>query len=318
MSARTDARGTGTDWTGGYFMGFRIAGYFALGLILIGGVVMAAEQGVTVTGFSGQGVIQDSDGAVSELANGATLSQGDSVSLGTGAMLSLEFADGATMVVTGPARFGLELVADYARTIRLYEGTISRLNVKDVTTGIVTPGGAFAASQNGAVFARAEPGPGGQMRTTFTLREGAAKSGIRGGDVQVMSLGAPVVFDLEVPGAAPSPATTAPAAGDGKVIELGMHDITYYPLGGVTVEKTADGGRKFTSTVAEGEYAMVVIDDDTTLYLAAGESAVLGPDGFVSRSDGVVHVYQPLSISSFFFDPVRDPAGSSFTGNAIK
>jgi hypothetical protein len=290
----------------------------ALGLLLLSGVVTAAEEGVTVAGFSGKGVVQGSDGTVSALSAGGTLSQGDIVSLGTGSLLSLEFADGAVMVVTGPARVGLELIADYARTIKLYEGTISQLNVKEVTTGIVTPGGAFVAAQNGTVFARAEPGSDGQMRTLFTLREGVAKTGIRGGDVQVMSMGSPVVYDLEVPGAAPSPRNTPPSPGDGKVIELGMHDITYFPAGGVTVETTADGGRKFTSTVPEGDYAMVVIDDDTTLYLAPGESAVLGSDGFVGKADGVVHVYSPLSITAFIFDPVRDPAGSSFTGNAIK
>jgi hypothetical protein len=222
------------------------------------------------------------------------------------------------MDVTGPARFEFELVADYARTVILHEGTIDRLDVKEVTTGIVTPGGAFAAAQNGSVFAQAEPGQGGQMRTTFKLLGGTAKTGVRGGSVQVMTMDSPVVFDLEVPGSAPSPRSEPPVPGDGKVIQLGIHDITVYPPSGVAVEETAGGGRKFTSMVAEGDYAMVVIDDDTTLYLAPGETAVLGSDGFVQKSDGVVHLYQPLSVSAFWYDPVRDPAGSSFTGNAIR
>lgn len=299
-------------------MGFRIAGYLALGLLLIGGVVFAAEEGVKVTGFTGKGVVQGSDMTVSELENGATLSQGDTVSLGTGAMMTLEFADGSVAAIVGPARFGLDLVADYARTIHLYEGTITRLEVKEVTTGIVTPGGAFVAAQNGAVFARAEPGSGDQMRTTFKLIHGSAKTGIRGGSVQVMTMQSPVVFDLEVPGTAPTPRGAPPARGDGKMIELGLHDITYYPAGGVTIEETADGGRKFTSTVPEGDYAMVIVDEDTTLYLGRGETALLSGDGFIVRSSGVVHLYAPLSITAFWYDPVRDPAGSSFTGNAIK
>jgi hypothetical protein len=299
-------------------MGFRNAGFLALGLLLIGGVVFAAEEGVKVSGFTGKGVVQGSDMAVSELVRGSTLSQGDIVSIATGAMMTLEFADGSVAAIVGPARFGLDLVADYARTIQLYEGTITRLEVKEVTTGIVTPGGAFVAAQNGAVFARAEPGASGQMRTTFKLIHGSAKSGIRGGDVQVMNMNSPVVFDMEVPGAAPSPRGTPPARGDGKAIQLGLHEITYYPSGGVTVETTADGGRTFTSTVPEGDYAMVIVDDDTTLYLGRGEAAFLSGDGFIVRSEGVVHIYAPLSITAFWYDPVRDPAGSSFTGNAIK
>jgi hypothetical protein len=63
---------------------------------------------------------------------------------------------------------------------------------------------------------------------------------------------------------------------------------------------------------------MVIVDDDTTLYLGRGEAAFLSGDGFIVRSEGVVHIYAPLSITAFWYDPVRDPAGSSFTGNAIK
>jgi hypothetical protein len=290
--------------------------YVALAVVLVGGLVLAAEEGVKVTGFTGTGVVQSSDGTVLSLADGATLSQGDTVSLGTGGTLTLEFADGSVMEVAGPARIGLELVADYARTVRLHEGTINRLEVKEVTTGIVSPGGAFVAAQFGTVFARAEPGADGQMRTMFNLLEGTAKTGIKGGDVSVMSVGKPVVFDLEVPGPATTPRQVP--AGDGEVIELGMHEITYYPPGGVGVETTADGGKVFTCTAPEGEYAMVVIDEDTTFYLASGESVSFGPDGSVEKSNGTVHLYSPLTVSSFFFDPVKDPAGSSFTGNAVK
>ena len=298
-------------------MRFRITRYVALAVLLVGGVVLAAEEGVMVTSFTGQGVIESADGAVLPLVEASTLSQGDTVSIGSGSTMTLTFADGSTMEVSGPARIELELVADYARTVRLHEGTITRLEVKEVTTGIVTPGGAFVAAQFGTVFARAEPGPDGQMRTTFNLIEGTAKTGIKGGDASVLAMGKPVVYDLRMQGASTTPrGPTQP--GDGRVVELGMHNITYYPPAAVGVETTADGGKVFTSTAPEGEYAMVVIDEDTTFYLASGESVSFGPDGSVGRSDGSVHMYSPLSVSSFFFDPVRDPAGSSFTGNAVR
>lgn len=302
-------------------MRFRIARYVAVGLLLIGGVVLAADQGVRVTSFSGKGVVQPGGaGAAEALLEGATLSQGDVVNVGTGATISLEFADGAVMDVTGPARFALELVADYARTIRLYEGTINRLAVKEITTGIVTPGGAFAVTQNGTLFARAEPASAsGRVRSTFKLFEGAtAKSGIKGNGVSVMTTAKPVVYDLDIPGSAPAPRTAPRRAVVGEKIELGIHDIEYFPKGGMRVEMTAGGGRKFTSTASEGEYSMVVIDEDTTFYLAAGESVTFGSDGMVLSHNGVVHVYSPLSRSAFYYDPVRDPAGSSFTGSAVK
>jgi len=270
-----------------------------------------------VTSFSGKGVIESGDGAVLPLAAGSTLSQGDVVSVGSDSTLTLTFADGSTMEVTGPARFGLELVADYARTVRLYEGTINRLEVKEVTTGIVTPGGAFVAAQFGTVFARAEPSPDGRMRTMFNLIDGTAKTGIKGDGATVLTMGKPVVYDLEIAREGTTPSAPAPGA-EGEVIELGMHNITYYPPASVGIETTADGGKTFTCTAPDGEYAMVVIDDDTTFYLASGESVSFGPDGSVENSNGTVHLYSPLSVSSFFFDPVRDPAGSSFTGNLVK
>jgi hypothetical protein len=127
-----------------------------------------------------------------------------------------------------------------------------------------------------------------------------------------------MVFDVEVPGAAPSPDSNVPTVGAGKTIRLGMHDITYYPPENVSVETSPDGGTTMRNTGPEGEYAMVTIDEDTTFYLASGESVVFGPEGAVIRTDGVVHLEAPLSVTSFYFDPVKDPAGSSFTGNAIK
>jgi hypothetical protein len=302
-------------------MRFRTARYVALGLFLIGSAVLAAEEGVKVASFSGKGVWQSGEeGPVEVLMEGATLSQGDTVSIGSGSNITLEFADGALMDVTGPSRLTLELVADYARTVRLTEGTVNRLVVKEVTTGIVTPGGAFAVTQNGTIFARAERGgTDGSVRSTFKLFEGdTAKTGIKGGAVSIMTTDKPVVFDLAGPRPTPTVVAAPRPSGDGPKIELGIHDIEYFPAGGVTVEVTPGGGRKLTSTAPEGEYSIIIIDEDTTFYLAAGESVSFNANGAVENHNGVVHVYAPLSITAFWFDPVRDPAGSSFTGNAIK
>ncbi len=110
----------------------------------------------------------------------------------------------------------------------------------------------------------------------------------------------------------------SPFVTEGSYLVLPDTFIEYFPKGGMRVEMTAGGGRKFTSTASEGEYSMVVIDEDTTFYLAAGESVTFGSDGMVLSHNGVVHVYSPLSRSAFYYDPVRDPAGSSFTGSAVK
>ena len=76
---------------------------------------------------------------------------------------------------------------------------------------------------------------------------------------------------------------------------------------------TAEAARAFCLRLVEATSHLAAAFKPNAAFFEA-----FGPDGFAIRSTGVVHVQAPLSVTAFWFDPVRDPAGSSFTGNAIR
>lgn len=286
----------------------------ALVLLLLAGSTVA-EGAVNVVAFEGAG-LSETPGVPggTPLGVGAALAQGDTVVIGTGSTLTLEFDDGSQIDVVGPARFVLSLVSSYARTIDLLEGTIERAVIGDITTGIRTPGGPFLALRNSTGRATVTPLAGDQVQAVFELLEGSdAKVGREGGTAYSIDIGQPESF---VSSLTPASGGEGSTSGEGGEYKVGPHTIEVDPEGGFLVEPQPDGGLKITSTVPEGEFGMVTIDGKTRIFMARGETVQFSGAGMVVGTTGIVHVTSDLAVepSQNFDDPVGDPADSSFTG----
>lgn len=163
-------------------------------LLLAAGFSLSAESLARVEYVEGDVLrYSASDGATMAAGIGDTLGQGDGLILADRATASVFFDDGSRLDLSGPTHVRFRLIADYARTVELLYGTINRLRVDGVTTGVITPADVFAVVTTGDLFMRAEMTSEPQ-RTTIWLREG--QNGVCGqaSRSQPLVVGKPVVF----------------------------------------------------------------------------------------------------------------------------
>ena len=284
-------------------------------ILLAGGLTVAADQSAKVTAVSGKAtVLAGGMGAPKSLKKDDALRQGDVVDVAAGGKLTLAFGDGTTMDVAGPASFALKLVADFARTIELRSGSINRLAVKAVTTGVTTPLDAFVAVQNGVVSVKLDA-VGGKKRATFKLWEGATAKVFDGSRTRVLGVDRPIVVERAAGPVAPAGVAAAPVVrGESVLLTFGVHEVEINPKGYFNIQPTSGGGAIITSTAPEGEFGMVTIDKETTFYLAKDEAIEIDGDGKVVRHTGIVHVYAALDVRGIYDEAVADPSDSSPTG----
>lgn len=289
---------------------------FALAIFLVCGLA-TAEAGVSVVAFDGAGISETpGETGATPVAVGAELAQGDTVTIGTGATMTIRFDDGSVIDFVGPAQFTLSLDSEFARTIDLITGTIERAVIGDIPTGIRTPGGPFLALENSTGRATVTMLEDDQVQAVFELLAGDnGKVGREGGVAYSIDVGQPETF---VSSLTPIP---GPAGGDASSPEegeyqIGPHTIVVEPSDQFDIQPTPDGGMKIISNVPEGEFGVVTIDGQTKIFLANGESVEFDGSGVVTENTGIVHVISDMSIirRANFDDPIGDPADSSFTG----
>jgi hypothetical protein len=289
-------------------MRFRIGLVAAAALVLTIGLAHSAVENATVTAASGDITVVPGG---KTLAAGDQVNQGDTITLGAGANMTVTFADGATMDVVGPASFRMTTIEDVARTVDLIYGSVNRLEAKDVVIGIRTPYDSFVAAQNSTIAASVSASPDG-AKITYFLLEGENAKVVDGQQLTVMSKDSPVVVNRPKEGGA----TPLPGAGESAKLELGSHLVEVFPKDGFGFEQLPGGGVKITRT-GEG-FGLVNVDENTSFYLAPGDYVQFDASGNVTAHNGIVHVYAPLDYMGLYDEPIKGPASASFTGTKTK
>jgi hypothetical protein len=294
-----------------------------LSLVALGGLALGAAAAATVASAEGAVTVQTGVEEPRELAAGDSIEEGDVVTLSDGARLSIAFAAGGEMDVTGPARIEAVLLEPYARTIMLHHGIVNRVQPgvrqpdnKPVVIGVDTSFGPFISVQEGEAYAEVDSDDA-MDRVVFKVFDGMAKVSDRvTGKIEIVDSEKPVIIERErvSPGPQPVMEPQPTLTGGAKVINLGGHAIYMRPGDGARIEPLSGGGVRITSIVGSGEFLVVIIDGDQTLYLATDDFVEFDENGKIVRLDGISHVYAALDLRGIYDEAVADPSDASFTG----
>ncbi len=163
-------------------------------VLLASGLSLSAESVVRLEVLSGDVVwYSTEEGTTRPAVAGDTLAPGDGLVLSERATATVFFEDGSRLDASGPCHVRFLVIGEHARTVELFYGTINRLRVGDVPTGIVTPADVYAVVRNGDLFMRAEMQIEPQ-RTTVWLREGQDARCGHGARCETLVVNNPRVF----------------------------------------------------------------------------------------------------------------------------
>jgi hypothetical protein len=283
-----------------------------LSILLVTGLAVSATEVATVGAVTGNVTVDPGGNA---LAVGDEMSQGDTITLGAGDQITVTFADGATMEVSGPASFRLTELYDTARTIDLMYGTVNRLVANDIVMGIRTPLDSFVAARNSTVFVGISETPE-RTSVTYMLIEGEDAKVVDAGVVKVLTQGTPIEVEMVMVEETEPVEPPPPGSSDTAELSVGGHQLFVSPKDGFTVEELPGGGIRLTR-IGEG-VGMVVVDGETAFYLFPGEYVQFDAAGNASGHTGIVHIYAPLNRQGIYDEPISSPASASFTGTKVK
>jgi len=294
-------------------MRMRAGTVIVLSVLIGAGFALSAARTAELTILEGTGtVVSAATGTETALEPGATFGEGDAITLDEGARASVTFEDGAVMDVTGPASLRLTELTEYARTIDLEWGTINQFAVQDVTTGVNTPYDSFVAVQDGTVMVKIDT-MDDRDQVTYKLYEGDDAKVVDGRSVLPLGTDRPIVVD-RLRSAGMGPDEGMPGDAGSRVLEIGGHTIELIPGNAFAVEPTGTGGTLVTCTIGGRGFGTVVVDGDSTFYLADGDSIMFDASGNIVKHDGIVHVYAALDIRGIYDEAIADPADSSPIG----
>ena len=303
--------------------GLRRALAATLGLILA--VSIAAAGAVEVAkprSPSGTSVLTR-NGQVADVGSSTQFQEGDIVRVPSDGRLTVEFADGASLTLIGPAALRFGQMDQNGRRVVLGSGVISEAVVRGVALEIQAPDpyDTSFVLQNSRGFARVNPGDS----VVFQKYEGNFAKVWRGGKYSELG---EVAWSLNVrdgtvaSGLKRSPASAGSAAGrndplkeeqlenDMVRVHLGLKTITFRPASCFKRQRTAEGGFLLTYQCEDG-FGSVIIGRDTTLFVANGQSVEFDANGDVIRFDGISHIYHPLTDPVFYDEPIENAADAS-------
>jgi len=302
-----------------------------LGLWAGGATVVAAPAEVAKTRSPAGTSTFTRDGKTADIGPTTELRQLDVVRVPDNGRLTIEYADKSTVTLVGPATVGLGEMSEEGRRMMLHSGVVSEAKVKGTALEIQAPdpNNASLVLQDASGFARVNPGD----KIVFQKIAGAyAKAWKDGKDSDlgesqwVMNIrsgaAASAIPQTQPASAAPAGAAADPNKpksfvemkmdGDRAVITNGVKPIVFYPASAFTRERTSDGqGFRVTFTGPEGDYGVVEIGRETTMFVASGEYVEFDASGNVVRSNGISYHYHPLFDALHNVDPVRDGTDAS-------
>ena len=232
------------------------------------------------------------------------------------ARATLEFSDGSTVQIVGPAVVQIVDANAAGRRIQLVDGVISEARVRGIALEVQTPYDASFVLQNATGFARVV----GRERVTFQRRDGEY--------ARVHSAG--VAYDLKTTPWSLNlrqPSTTAPAQPSQAVqrapeFVMMPHDRASTMLGGrvIVIEPASQfkrtdlpGGDLRLCYQGKDGFGVVYVGTDTVLFLAPRECVEFDPFGNVIAFEGISHMYHPLSEELPYEESVENAADVSIS-----
>lgn len=303
--------------------GLRRALAAALGLFLAVSVATAgAVEVAKPRSPSGTSVLTRNGKAV-DVGSATQFQEGDILRVPSDGRLTVEFADGASITLIGPAALRFGQMDEKGRRVVLGSGVISEAVVRGVALEIQAPDpyDTSYVMQNARGFARVNPGDS----VVFQKYEGHYAKVWRGGkdtDLGETAWSLNVRDGTIASGLKRSPASAGSVAGrndplkeeqlenDMVRVRLGLKTITFRPASNFKRQRTQDGGFILTF-VGEDGFGTVIIGRDTTLFVSNGQSVEFDSNGDVIRFDGISHIYHPLTDPIFYDEPIENAADAS-------
>jgi hypothetical protein len=270
------------------------------------------------------------DGKTTDVGTSTQFQEKDVVRVPADGRLTIEFADASSVSLVGPATVNLAEMSEKGRRLVLHSGVIAEAVVRGVAMEIQapSPNDASLVLQNARGAARVNPGD----KIVFHKLEGKYAKVWRAN--KDSDLGeTPWLLNVRS-GSASEAAPSRPAAGaeaaaagaasgkkapfveksmshDRAVITNGVKSIVFHPASAFTRERTQDGGFKLTMQGDDGEWGVVEIGLETTMFVGQGQTVEFDSDGRVTRFSGVSHGYRPLMGAIYHADPIQDASDAS-------
>jgi hypothetical protein len=282
----------------------RVAWGLVVGVLLAAGLALAGvAETAKAKSVTGTPVVVRA-GQTSNVGSTTQFQAGDVLRVPADESVTVEFSDGASVTLVGPAVLLFGPMEPTGRRVVLVSGAISKADVRGVALEIQAPQpiDASLVLQNAVGFARVAPGD----RVVFQKLSGSLAKVWRGG--VALDLGDRAwqlnlrdnTTSLPMTGAAAAGAAVAGQAGETVTFKLGQREISYTPAGSFT--KTSDPATGSVTLRYSGpDFGVVIVGRDTNLFLADGESVTFNGEGYVMTFDGIAHIYPPLSFSGVDF-----------------
>ncbi len=260
------------------------------------------------------------DGKTSPVGSSTQFQEGDIVRVPSDGRLTIEFGDGASLAMVGPAGLRFGPMNPLGRRVVLGSGVITEATVLGIAVEIQAPNpyDCSLVLQNARAFARVNPGESVQ----FQKLEGVYAKAYLGNTPTDLGQ-SPWLLNARdgsvAMGTPPQGRETGPRgalketalANDGVRVIVGGRAIVFMPAKSFKRETTARGGYLLCFNGADGEWGTVDAGRENTFFLASGNCVEFDANGDVIRFDGVMHIYEPLFDSVYTHDPIENAIDAS-------
>lgn len=265
------------------------------------------------------------DGKTTKVGSTTQFQEGDVLRLETDVpLLTVEFGDGSSMALVGPAVVRFGEMTPKGRRVVLASGVVSKATVLGIALEIQAPSpyDASMVLQNSTGFARVNPGD----RIDFQKLDGDYAKAYQSGQETDLVPDSPWLLNVRSgtvtagpqprqSGASdpskPSPFIEKALPNDYAKITNGRKAFVFHPASAFTRERTSEGGVRLCFQGAANEWGVVEIGLETTLFLAKGQCVEFDAYGNIVRFDGISHIYQPLLDAIMNDEPVDDATDAS-------
>lgn len=299
----------------------RVSRFFAaaLALTVIAAAAVGASPEVAKARNSAGTSTFTHAGQTAKVGDTTTIQDGDIIRVPENSRLTVEYGDGSTLAVVGPAAMRFGEITPKGRRLVLASGTISEATIYGIAVEIQAPNpyDASLVLQNARGFARVQPGD----RITFEKLEGVFGKVWRGNkytDIGGNSWSLNARDGTVSTG--PSGAVGRNRRGVGKEEQVGSdavrvivgdREVVFHPANSFARENTADGGLRLTFQGSGDSWGVVEVGLETTLFVAPGQSVEFSGSGDIVRFDGISHQYGRLFAPIMWDEPIENAIDAS-------
>ena len=281
-----------------------LAGTGAAIAVLLAAAHGAEEESAKPRNTSGVSTVWR-DGKTTNVGSSTQFTQGDIVRLAEGSRLTVEYQDGASISLVGPAAMRFGQMDSQGRRVVLGSGAASEVDVKGIALEIQAPNpyDASVVLQNAKGFARVSPGD----RIVFQRMGGSFGKVWR--ENHYIELGSePWTLNIRDGGRLDH---RERIVGDDVVeVTVGGVTVTFQPASQYQRTWNDDGSLGLSYKGAEG-FGQVDVGDETSMYVFEGQSIAFDKNGDITEFSGTSHLNRPLFTPIQNDDPVENAADAS-------